>query len=52
MREGCDEEDIHKTEHELEVCEEEMKKWEQMRTVLEMYETCYDGIGDVAFLFA
>ncbi|CAI2320334.1 unnamed protein product [Caenorhabditis sp. 36 PRJEB53466] len=34
---GSDEEECHKLEHALEVCEEEMKKWEQMRTVLEMY---------------
>lgn len=37
LREGTGEEEIHKSEHDLEVCEEEMKKWEQMRTVLEMY---------------
>uniref|UniRef100_A0A1I7U5V0 Inositol hexakisphosphate and diphosphoinositol-pentakisphosphate kinase n=1 Tax=Caenorhabditis tropicalis TaxID=1561998 RepID=A0A1I7U5V0_9PELO len=37
IREETNEEDIRKTEHDLEVCEEDMKRWEQMRTVLEMY---------------
>ncbi|ULU09990.1 hypothetical protein L5515_000466 [Caenorhabditis briggsae] len=37
MRETTDSEDIHKTEHDLEMCEEDVKRWEQMRTVLEMY---------------
>lgn len=37
MREETEETEIRKTEHDLEVCEEDMKRWEQMRTVLEMY---------------
>uniref|UniRef100_A0A8R1IIL5 Inositol hexakisphosphate and diphosphoinositol-pentakisphosphate kinase n=3 Tax=Caenorhabditis japonica TaxID=281687 RepID=A0A8R1IIL5_CAEJA len=45
LRESTDDEQIHNLEHEMEVCEEEMKKWEQMRTVLEMY-----AFGEACFL--
>ncbi|EGT38977.1 hypothetical protein CAEBREN_11971 [Caenorhabditis brenneri] len=37
IREDNEVESNRKAEHQIEICEEEMKKWEQMRTVLEMY---------------
>ncbi|CAB3408872.1 unnamed protein product [Caenorhabditis bovis] len=37
LKECENEEETRSIEHELEACEEEAKKWEQMRTVLEMY---------------